>query len=215
MYVSVRLALALTESPSDAYDYDSACHSHFDPTCTRFPYCYCFCLARGSDSPLTHVTVAQPDQGHNAALRDTVSAFTNALLAATPAIPGLDASIVVPARRLHLTLGVMSLDPEEDPAGTGPKTSPRSLEAAKTLLREVRPRIMELLGEEALRVSLDCLDIMRPENGDRARAHVMWVGPAAGGASLKKLEEVAGESLLSISVCGFMCSSGGPDTDTC
>ncbi|PIL34754.1 hypothetical protein GSI_02541 [Ganoderma sinense ZZ0214-1] len=129
--------------------------------------------------------------GHNEALRDTVSEFTNALLDAKPSIPGLDASIVVPARRLHFTLGVMSLDLEETSAqGTAAAGKvPRTLDAAKELLREVKPKIMELLGEETFRVPLNSLDIMKPEGGDRARAHVMWVGPTEG-EGLKKLEEV-------------------------
>ena len=38
-----------------------------------------------------------------------MSSFTSALLSQSPPIAGLDASIVIPARRLHLTLGVMSL----------------------------------------------------------------------------------------------------------
>ncbi|KAI1783327.1 AKAP7 2'5' RNA ligase-like domain-containing protein [Ganoderma leucocontextum] len=137
--------------------------------------------------------------GHNAALRDTVSTFTDALLAATPAISGLDASIVIPPRRLHFTLGVMSLDLEEPPASEasvpgpaqGPAEKPtRTLEAAKTLLQEVKPKVMELLSKETLRVPLNSLDIMRPERGDPERAHVMWAGPGEG-ENTTKLKEVA------------------------
>ncbi|KAM5541288.1 hypothetical protein V8D89_005217 [Ganoderma adspersum] len=127
--------------------------------------------------------------GHNEALRDTVSAFTKALLEANPSIPGLDATIVVPARRLHFTLGVMSLGSEDTSVQASAGKVPGTLDAAKKVLQEVRPKIMELLGEEAFRISLDSLDIMKPEGGDRARAHVMWVGPAEG-EGLKKLEEV-------------------------
>ena len=92
-----------------------------------------------------------------------------------PSDPRLDASIVVLARRLHFTLKAMSLDFEEAPTGKNKNTTqspaekapvPRTLEAAKSLLRELRPRIVELLGEEALRVLPDCVDIMKPENGD-------------------------------------------------
>ena len=49
-----------------------------------------------------------------------MSTFTDALLAAEPAIPGLDATVVVPARRMHFTLGVMSLDREGSRRSTGP-----------------------------------------------------------------------------------------------
>ena len=70
------------------------------------------------------------------------------------------------------------------------ENSPKTLEAARTLLREVKPKVLEILGREKLRVSLDSMDIMRPERGDQERAHVMWVGPADG-KGVKKFKEVA------------------------
>ena len=73
-----------------------------------------------------------------------MSAFTNALLAATPPIPGLDTTVVIPPRRVHFTLGVMSLDVDEDKS--------RTLEAAKSVLQELRPKILEILKGEQLRV---------------------------------------------------------------
>ncbi|EIM84322.1 uncharacterized protein STEHIDRAFT_159005 [Stereum hirsutum FP-91666 SS1] len=51
--------------------------------------------------------------GHHEALRASISNFTSALLQSTPPITGFDKSIVISPRRLHLTLGVMSL--AEDP----------------------------------------------------------------------------------------------------
>lgn len=163
--------------------------------------------------------------GQDKALRDTVEAFTDALLKAAPAIPGLDASIVVPARRLHFTLGVMSLEPDEGPAvgdqnanadaGSGTaRAPPRTLEAAKSVLREVRPKIMALLGEEPLRVALDCLDIMKPEHGDRARAHVMWVGPGES-EGLRKLEQVAGLVQDAFKAAGLLVDEGRPFKNHC
>ncbi|KAH9948316.1 AKAP7 2'5' RNA ligase-like domain-containing protein [Amylocystis lapponica] len=112
--------------------------------------------------------------GHHAALRERIVAFTDALLNGKPAIPGLDASIIIPARRLHFTLGVMSLGTEATD-GVG---RPRTLEAATALLHELRPRVMEMLGRRRLSVALTRMDIMKPERRDLARAHVMWVGPA-------------------------------------
>lgn len=109
-----------------------------------------------------------------------MSAFTRALLQSRPAIPGLDDSIVIPARRLHLTLGVMSL-------AAGPQDSGGHTHAeAQALLNALRPRILALLadggGDGRLRVALRRIDIMPPERGDVERAHVMWAGPPLEGA---------------------------------
>ncbi|KAI0738791.1 kinase A anchor protein [Daedaleopsis nitida] len=134
-------------------------------------------VGNGLPSLLSHI-------GHNPAFRQTVSAFTDALLAADPPIPGLDASVVIPARRMHFTLGVMSLGLDADnPA--------RTIAAAARLLHDLCPRVHDLLRGEKLRVSLDAMDIMTPERGDDERAHVMWVGPGAGGAGIDKFKAVA------------------------
>ncbi|CCM05511.1 uncharacterized protein FIBRA_07734 [Fibroporia radiculosa] len=130
-------------------------------------------------------------QGHHAALRDTMSRFTGALLAADPPIPGLDQSIVIPARRLHFTLGVMSLDIDGATTSNVQGTSLRTLGAALSLLQEIRPRVMEMLGKERLRVGLNCMDIMKPERHDLDRAHVMWVGPGQHGDEAARLKRVA------------------------
>ncbi|KAH9913462.1 kinase A anchor protein, partial [Epithele typhae] len=116
--------------------------------------------------------------GHNRQFRESVTAFTDALLAASPTIPGLDQTVVMPARRLHFTLGVMSLNSQD---------SARTLAAAVALLQSVRPKILEVLRGKKLKVSLDRVDIMPPERGDQERAHVMWFGPAdtAGGETFR------------------------------
>ncbi|KAI0671288.1 AKAP7 2'5' RNA ligase-like domain-containing protein [Trametes maxima] len=130
---------------------------------------------------LTHF-IALPI-GHHAGVRETFSAFTNALLEARPAIPGLDATVVVPPRRMHFTLGVMSLDQASKPEST--------LQAAKRVLEEVRPKILEALGGRKLQVKLERVDIMKPERGDQERAHVMWVGPAVEAEGGRRLQTVA------------------------
>ncbi|KAI0693612.1 AKAP7 2'5' RNA ligase-like domain-containing protein [Cerioporus squamosus] len=124
--------------------------------------------------------------GHNPAFREKLSAFTNALLAADPAIPGLDSTIIMPARRMHFTLGVMSL---HRPSPTDPDAPVRTLEEATKVLQDLKPKILTMLNGERLRVSLDSMDIMKPERGDQKRAHVMWVGPA-GGDSTERLMAV-------------------------
>ncbi|EMD39444.1 hypothetical protein CERSUDRAFT_121726 [Gelatoporia subvermispora B] len=161
--------------------------------------------------------------GHHAALRERMTTFTDALLQTSPAITGLDRSIVIPPRRLHLTLGVLSLDTQKSSssrsarpsaraapvnvssvqsgASTSTKPSvtaqanpivcPRTLDAVRTLLQGLRPRILEILGREPLRVRLGSMDVMKPERGDLERAHVMWVGPPPEGEDVRRLKAVA------------------------
>ncbi|TBU21693.1 hypothetical protein BD311DRAFT_677767 [Dichomitus squalens] len=157
--------------------------------------------------------------GHIPELRDTISRFTDTLLAATPAIPGLDSTIVTPPRRLHFTLGVMSLDLEQPSENSEERESghvgasawkiSKTLEAARGLLREVKPKIIEILGEEKLRVSLDSMYIMPPERGDQERAHVMWIGPADGDG-VKKFKQVAHLVVKSFKQAGLLVAEDRP-----
>ena len=153
-------------------------------------------------------------QGHHAELRDRMSAFTRSLLDTPPAIPGLDESIVISPRRLHITLGVMSLaDADSSPrpqsarrapadaaqgqaSGSKPEVAPKTVDDALRLLAELKPRIKDLLAGEPLRVALRHVDIMKPDRGDLARAHVMWAGPPKDGADAVRLRRVAGRSFL-------------------
>lgn len=131
-----------------------------------------------------------------------MSAFARSLLDSTPSIPGLDESIVIPARRLHLTLGVMSLEesasaqaeasPQNIESSSGQVTRPRTLESAIALLRELRPRILELLSDAQLLVALQRVDIMRPDRGDLEKAHVMWAGPSHDNDDAQRLKRVSG-----------------------
>ncbi|TEB27248.1 hypothetical protein FA13DRAFT_1736636 [Coprinellus micaceus] len=59
-------------------------------------------------------------------LASLVSSFQSALLAHDPSIAGLNGSIVIDPRRLHLTLGVMALEEEEGPAPTSASHTARS-----------------------------------------------------------------------------------------
>ncbi|THH14096.1 hypothetical protein EW146_g6195 [Bondarzewia mesenterica] len=120
-------------------------------------------------------------EGHHAELRTSLSSFTSALLAGTPSIPGLDASIVVPTRRLHLTLGVMSLDQGN---------ISHTLDIAQSLLESLRPTVMDLLNGQRLKVGLERMDIMKAERGDASRAHVLFVGPSLDGEEGKRLNTV-------------------------
>ncbi|KAF8721823.1 hypothetical protein AX14_010157 [Amanita brunnescens Koide BX004] len=101
-------------------------------------------------------------------LRTRVAAFQNDLLAANPPIAGLDRSIVIDPRRLHITLGVMTLYPD----------GPHSVESALSLLQSLQPSIAVLLqGKNAVKVRLDSLDILKPDR-DRSNAHVLFLGPS-------------------------------------
>jgi activating signal cointegrator complex subunit 1 len=110
--------------------------------------------------------------GHHADLRSTISALTSSWLAHEPPIEGLDPSIVVHPRRLHLTLGVMVLDAASPPGhdqGHG-----HDLAGATALLASLAPRIRAVLADNPLRVPLGRLAVMQP---DPARAHVLYTEP--------------------------------------
>lgn len=111
-----------------------------------------------------------------------MSTFTSSLLANNPPIPGLDESIVIPPRRLHLTLGVMSLEedsPELSPASSATTTAGtrKTVSTAVALLASLRPRVLAFLDNQPLRIPLEVLDIMQPYRGGARNAHVMFVGP--------------------------------------
>lgn len=121
-----------------------------------------------------------------------MTAFTTALLDTEPPIPGLDKTIVISARRMHLTLGVMSLVESESPQSpeNGDHILPRTLEAAKGLLNGLKPRIMSILSGQSLKVALQRVDIMKPERGSLEKAHVFWAGPAEDGEDVVRLKAV-------------------------
>ncbi|KLO11112.1 hypothetical protein SCHPADRAFT_791928, partial [Schizopora paradoxa] len=134
--------------------------------------------------------------GLDASLQRTLSSFTSSLLASDPPIEGLDASIVVPARRVHITLGVMSLVDEllvDGGGGTMELTSEETLKekemtkptptlsSAIAFLQALRPRILEKLeGGKAL-VPLERIDVMKNGSGrgkGKEMAHVLYAAPA-------------------------------------
>lgn len=94
-----------------------------------------------------------------------MSALSSSWLAHDPPIDGLDPSIVVHPRRLHLTLGVMALDPDR----TG-----HDLAGATALLDSLAPRIRAVLAQSPLRVPLGRLAVMQ---SDVRRAHVLYAEP--------------------------------------
>ncbi|KIJ13191.1 hypothetical protein PAXINDRAFT_81607, partial [Paxillus involutus ATCC 200175] len=131
--------------------------------------------------------------GHHTSLQEAVSSFTSRLLQTTPVLPGLDRSIVVAPRRLHLTLGVMSLvDSEPSNAAlhndlSNPrKTLPQALSHLETL----RPQIAKILSGNHLFVPLQMMDIMQPDGGNPDNAHVLWFGPSSETEDARRLRRV-------------------------
>lgn len=151
-------------------------------------------------------------EGHHSGLRELMGRFGQSLLNSTnPHIMGLDESILVPPRRLHFTLGVMSLD--TTPYATGPKEATSATSQSHTVgdairfLESLKPRVDDILrvsvassADQALktRVTLNSMDVMRLEKG--GAANVLWIGPKDGNSrdiadeETKKFRQVCGMS---------------------
>lgn len=128
-------------------------------------------------------------EGHHAGLRELIGRFGQSLLNDTnPAILGLDESVLIPSRRLHFTLGVMSLASTLSAAGleeaTDPTNQSKTIDDAIRFLHSLKPRVDELLRissshpadrAQKVRATLDSMDVMKLEKG--GSAHVLWVGP--------------------------------------
>ncbi|KZV96496.1 hypothetical protein EXIGLDRAFT_733163, partial [Exidia glandulosa HHB12029] len=133
--------------------------------------------------PLTHF-LAIP-LGHLPGLRERVSSFTDGLLSTDPPLSGMDASIVILPRRLHMTLGVLSLVKEDKDIKHPTQTT---ISRALAILERLKPRLHEVAT--SMVVPLVSMDIMRPLKG-KASPHVLYVGPNE--------EDVKGTSLERIS----------------
>lgn len=139
--------------------------------------------------------------GHHAALRSTISTLTSSWLAHEPPIDGLDPSIVINPRRLHLTLGVMALSPPNNlnhnrdrdrEQGSEPEPEPEmemDLAGATRLLASLASGIHALLEHSPLRVPLGGLAVMQ---SDPARAHVLYVEPDLRSPEGRRLRAVCG-----------------------
>lgn len=124
-----------------------------------------------------------------------MAALQTALLDNPPLVPGLDPSIVVHPRRLHLTLGVMALSPEPPATDGDPLTGvagKKTLSQALDLLNKLKPEIMDILRGEGLYVPLNQMSIMKPEHRDTSQAHVLWIGPSSVGSHAGRLRQVCG-----------------------
>ena len=75
----------------------------------------------------------------------------------------------------------------------------KSLQSALDLLRSLKSRIMNILGNHRLRVSLDRMDVMKPGHGRPGDAHVLWLGPSLENDDGRRLKAVCGDN-ISLSV---------------
>lgn len=72
---------------------------------------------------------------------------------------------------------------EEIPAreyfdGRKQESSSNTVSAAISLLRRLRPEILEALDGHPLRVPLSSIDKLKPDRNNPARAHVLFTGPS-------------------------------------
>ncbi|KZS95178.1 hypothetical protein SISNIDRAFT_494566 [Sistotremastrum niveocremeum HHB9708] len=142
---------------------------------------------------LTHCLSLPPVQGFHPGLREKVTAFTTALRQEESPIPGLHESIIVNPRKLHLTLGVLSLASDDNPAN---EADTHTITSALNLLHSLSSKIGEILDGEKLLVPLDRMNIMKPDRGDPEQAHVMWIGPSDTSVYYPKLKQVCACSEL-------------------
>ncbi|KAF9522296.1 hypothetical protein CPB83DRAFT_864682 [Crepidotus variabilis] len=89
-------------------------------------------------------------------------------------VDGLDSSIVIDPVRMHMTLGVIALEPEgvDVPAGTTREESSlekiphskKTVSTALALLNSLKPRIRQILDDHlVVKVPLEVLDILKAE----------------------------------------------------
>ncbi|KAJ7034068.1 kinase A anchor protein [Mycena alexandri] len=115
--------------------------------------------------------------GQHAELRDKIKEFHRRLLPPSdivPVIEGLDQSILVDPRRLHLTIGVMTLSAVESQQPDAPDTRKvRTIAEAIALLHSLAPEINAITREPVV-VALDKMGVMKTQ---RQQAGVLYLGP--------------------------------------
>ncbi|KAJ7457885.1 kinase A anchor protein [Mycena latifolia] len=117
--------------------------------------------------------------GHHPDLRNRIREFHQKVLptvdatADVVAIEGLDKSILVDPRRLHFTIGVMTLSknlPEADNPGT---SKAKTVSSAIALLQSLAPEINEITRQPVL-LSLEKMGVLKTKG---KQAGVLYVGP--------------------------------------
>ena len=112
-------------------------------------------------------------------------------------VEGLDSSIIIDPRRLHMTLGVMALEQDDD--SVDPTEAPETTEAqdhlskktvssALYLLNSLKPRISEILQcDKGVKVPLEIMDVLKTQ---RMRLNTKGNKEVGGDENLK--EEASG-----------------------
>ena len=85
-------------------------------------------------------------------------------------VEGLDSSILIDPRRLHMTLGVMSLEQDDDSVEPPETTTPlghlpkKTVSSALYLLNSLKPRISEILqSDKGIKVPLEVMHVFKTE----------------------------------------------------
>ncbi|KAI0347311.1 hypothetical protein BDW22DRAFT_515439 [Trametopsis cervina] len=91
-----------------------------------------------------------------------------------------------------------------------PVSGPKSVQSAIDFLHALRPRILEKIAGEELRLGLDQMDIMRPERGDLTKAHIMWAGPSYDSHSARHLKRVCEFIQQEFKQAGFVVDEKRP-----
>ncbi|KAJ7750926.1 AKAP7 2'5' RNA ligase-like domain-containing protein [Mycena maculata] len=117
--------------------------------------------------------------GQHPELRERIRAFHQKVLpsvstAETTVIEGLDKSILVDPRRLHFTIGVMTLSSDDKlKSDVGDLPEARTLPEAIALLQALGPEINEIAREPVV-LSLDKMGVLKTQ---RQQAGVLYIGP--------------------------------------
>ncbi|KAF8875285.1 kinase A anchor protein, partial [Infundibulicybe gibba] len=114
------------------------------------------------------------------ALRERISSFQAELIRNQPPIPGLDSSIIIDPRRMHITLGVMHLE-QDIPSASHSRPVRHTVSTALDLLRSLQPQLAQTSGTK-LSITLDSMDIFQPQRnfGEAGAlgANVLFIGPS-------------------------------------
>jgi len=131
-------------------------------------------------------------------LRTKVTSFQRSLFDADgkALVRGLDKTIVIDPRRLHLTLGVMALDNDT-----------RTVSDALKLLESTQPELRSLLEEHrTVKVKLETLDVLKIEkrNDEDISAHVLYLGVNEADHDSERLKRVCNKVHQTFRTAGYI-----------